>query len=125
MIWATHMHVTSQHYFHKRFLMIPHMIHATGPLSLIVLVLLMIGCQHNGMDVFAPTPEPLQTFEAPAEHPEAAELFKQADAIRTDARRIVDESKALQQQATEARRIAEAIQHADAEHATLSPPPGL
>jgi len=103
----------------------PHTIHSIGPLALMIFSLSMIGCQHLGVTASDPAPVSLKTVAPPTEHPEAVDLFKQADAIRTDARRLAQEANALQEQREQARRIAGAIQHSDAEHATLSPPPGL
>ena len=105
--------------------MLPRTVHSIGPLALMIFSLSMIGCQHYGLEGLDTSQESLHTIAAPTEHPEAADLFKQAEAIRTDARRLVQEANALQEQRKQARRIAGAIQHSDAERATLSPPPGL
>ena len=103
----------------------PHTVRSIGPLALMVFSLTMLGCQHSGLEGLDTSQELLETVAAPAAHPEAADLFKQAEAIRTDARQLAQEANALQEQREQARRIAEAIQHSDAEHATLSPPSGL
>ncbi len=105
--------------------MIPRTIPYLGPLALMVFFLTLIGCQHYGLTGLEPAQDSLETIAAPAEHPEAKDLFTQAEAIRSDARRMVEQSQALLEQATAARRMAGAIQRADAAHATLSPPSGL